>query len=172
MSRLVQAMRCVVVPLMMLWSVALRADPLPQPTGPVLLTVSGEISNRNSTDGAVFDLEMLRALGEAEIVTDTIWTPGPQTFTGVSLARLLEAVGAQGTTLNATAINDYSVTIPVSDATPDGPIIAYALDGTAMSRRDKGPLWVIYPFSSDPAYRTEVIYSRSIWQLVHLNVTE
>jgi hypothetical protein len=37
-----------------------------------------------------------------------------------------------------------------------------------MSLREKGPLWVIYPYDSDPAYRTEETYSRSIWQLNRL----
>ena len=34
-----------------------------------------------------------------------------------------------------------------------------------MSRRDKGPLWVIYPYHDNIDYRSETIYSRSIWQL-------
>jgi hypothetical protein len=46
------------------------------------------------------------------------------------------------------------------------------MDGNAMSVRDKGPLWVIYPYDSDAAYRTEVIYSRSIWQLDRLEVVQ
>jgi hypothetical protein len=40
-----------------------------------------------------------------------------------------------------------------------------------MSVRDKGPLWVIYPYDSDD-YRSEVIYSRSIWQLDRLEVVQ
>lgn len=144
---------------------AANAETLAAPTGPVLLSVSGAIANTNSENAAVFDLEMLRAIGETEIVTETIWTDGSQTFVGVELEDLLEAVGGDGATINATAINDYSVEIPVTDAIDGGPIVAYELNGNAMSRRDKGPLWVIYPYSSSGDYRTEVIYSRSIWQL-------
>jgi hypothetical protein len=33
-----------------------------------------------------------------------------------------------------------------------------------MSLRDKGPLWIIYPYDSKSDFRTEVVYSRSIWQ--------
>jgi hypothetical protein len=149
-----------------------EADPLPAPTGRVLLTVTGAVTNTNGEDAASFDLTMLRDLGAEDIVTETIWTTGPHTFTGVRLSTLLTHVGAQGETLAATAINDYSVEIPVSDATDKGPIVAYEMDGKVMSRRDKGPLWVIYPYSSAPEYRTEVIYSRSIWQLDRLIVEE
>ncbi|MBY6004029.1 molybdopterin-dependent oxidoreductase [Salipiger bermudensis] len=144
---------------------AATAAELDAPTGPVLLTISGELANTNGDGTAAFDLEMLRALGATDITTDTIWTPGTITFTGVELKTLLDHVGASGDEIDATAINDYTVVIPVSDAVEGGPIVAYEMDGELMSRRDKGPLWLIYPYSSNSEYRTEVIYSRSIWQL-------
>jgi hypothetical protein len=70
----------------------------------------------------------------------------------------------------ATAINDYTVEIPMSDAVEGGPIIAYLMDGNEMSIRDKGPLWVIYPYDSDADFRSEVVFTRSIWQLDRLVV--
>ncbi|MBR9842696.1 MAG: molybdopterin-dependent oxidoreductase [Rhodobacteraceae bacterium] len=153
-----------------LWAFPATAEILPSPEGPVLLTVSGKIENTNEGETALLDLEMLRALGESVITTETIWTPDNHTFIGVRLKTLLEYIGAEGDTINATAINDYSVSIPISDATETGPIIAYEMDGKQLSRRDKGPLWVIYPFSSSRDYRTEVIYSRSIWQLDRISI--
>ncbi|WP_428515248.1 molybdopterin-dependent oxidoreductase [Roseovarius sp.] len=155
-----------------LWALPAQAESLPLPEGRVLLTVSGDIEMTNDGEAATFDLEMLRALGESEIKTDTIWTPGDHVFTGVRLKTLLDHLGADGSTIEATAINDYSVSIPMADATEGGPIIAYAMDGKELSRRDKGPLWVIYPFSSSSDYRTEVIYSRSIWQLDRITIKE
>ncbi len=148
-----------------------RADPLPQPSGPILLTIRGNITNGNASDGtAQFDLTMLQALGQSEFDTETIWTDGSHRFSGVSLKALLEHVGATGSEIKATAINDYTVKIPTSDAVANGPIIAYAMDGKPMSRREKGPLWVIYPYSSSSDYRSEVIYSRSIWQLDRISI--
>jgi hypothetical protein len=141
------------------------AEELSQPQGDVILTISGAVLSRNSADGAEFDLEMLRALDSTEIKTTTIWTDGTQLFEGVALDVLVKRLGIEGGTLRATAINDYSVEIPVSDAVAGGPIIAYALNGEAMSIRDKGPLWIIYPYDSSSEYRSEVVYSRSIWQL-------
>ena len=41
----------------------------------------------------------------------------------------------------------------------------YLRNGEPMSVRDKGPLWVVYNFDSNPEFQTEVMYSRSIWQL-------
>jgi hypothetical protein len=146
------------------------AEDLPAPTGEILLTVSGAISAANHGDVAVFDLDMLKAVGEVTFTTTTPWTEGEQSFTGVPLVALMQTVGVTGGTLTAKAINDYAIEIPVSDAVTDGPIIAYLQNGEPMSVREKGPLWVVYPFDSTDDYQSEVIYSRSIWQLTNIDV--
>ncbi len=152
--------------------VAAVAQDLPSPEGEVILTVSGAIANTNNGDTATFDLAMLEAMETVTVETTTIWTEGEQTFTGVPLGALMEAVGAESAMLNATAINDYSVEIPAEDWVEGGAIVAYMNNGEAMSVRDKGPLWVVYPFDDDAKYQTEVTYSRSIWQLDRIVVAE
>ncbi|GHF59113.1 oxidoreductase [Seohaeicola zhoushanensis] len=149
----------------------LYAGDLPAPTGEILLTISGQITETNGDGLARFDRAMLETLAPVTIETTTIWTDGKQSFTGVPLARLMEMVGAKGEVAKATAINDYAVDIPSEDWIESGPIVAYLNNGASMSVRDKGPLWVIYPYDSKPAYQTEVIYSRSIWQLDRIEVT-
>lgn len=150
----------------------LSAQTIVDPTGPVILTVTGNVAATNSENAAVLDLEMLEAIGTTAIETTTIWTEGSQRFEGVSLIALVQELGISGTTLRATAINDYAVEIPLSDAVEGGPILAYRLNGETMSVRDKGPLWVIYPYDADTKYRTEVVYSRSIWQLDRIEVLD
>lgn len=141
-----------------------------RPRGEVILTVSGLIANTNDSDRFVYDRAMLQALPVTSFSTTTNWTEGERTFTGVLLSDLLAALDASGSRLRATALNDYAVEIPASDARPGGPIIAYAIDGEPMSVRDKGPLWIVYPYDSQAEYRTETIYSRSIWQLDRVEV--
>ncbi len=136
----------------------------------IVLTVTGEIETAKQGSAATFDLAMLASMASETIETTTIWTDGIQQFQGVSLAYLLDVLSVEDGTLVATAINDYSVEIPVTDAVADGPIIAYLQNGEAMSIRDKGPLWIIYPYDSDPRYKSEVIYARSIWQLDRIEV--
>lgn len=147
------------------------AGELPMPQGPVLLRVSGDIVNTNVGSEAHFDRAMLGALGEVSITTTTIWTEGEQTFTGVALADLLETVGAGTGALTATALNDYAVEIPNEDAADGVALLAFERNGMPMSIREKGPLWVVYPYDSDPKFQSEVYYSRSIWQLDRLAVT-
>ncbi len=124
----------------------------------------------NMDEVTTFDMAAFEAMESESFETTTIWTEGTQAFTGVALSTFLEEFGVTDGTLKATAINDYAVEIPVSDAVEGGPIIAYLRNGETMSVRDKGPLWIVYPFASKPEYQTEVIYSRSIWQLDRIEV--
>lgn len=147
------------------------AGVLAPPQDEVLLTVSGAIAETNTEAGeAVFDRAMLEGLDPVIVETSTIWTDGVQRFRGVPLVTLLDRLGAEGTILRALALNDYAIEIPVSDAVEGGPIIAFERGGEPMSVRDKGPLWVIYPYDAVPEYKSERIYARSIWQLVSIEV--
>ncbi|WP_282603269.1 molybdopterin-dependent oxidoreductase [Paracoccus sp. PARArs4] len=132
----------------------------------VLLTVTAGGNTHH------YDLEALQELPVTEFTTSTNWTEGEVTFTGVALATLLAEAGVEDGSVMATAINDYAVEIPVAEVTEDAPIIAYMQDGEILSPRDKGPLWVVYPFDSDPEYQTEIAYSRSIWQLDRITGAE
>jgi hypothetical protein len=151
---------------------AQAADALPKPAGVPLLEVSGDIKVKNGVRGAVFDLQMLRDLAEHEYVPTPIWTEGVQPFTGVPLAVLLDRLDVEDGTLMAKAINDYAIEIPVEDIDPQAPMGAYMMNGQEMSRRDKGPLWIVYPYDSDAKYRAEIAYARSIWQLDRIAVIQ
>lgn len=153
-------------------SLAMAQEPLAAPTGEVLLTVTGEIDRTNSADAAVFDLAMLQAMDPVTVETSTIWTDGVQTFRGVPLARLMQEVGAHGAMIAASALNDYTVQIPMEDAVEGGAVLAFEVNGAALSVRDKGPLWVIYPYDQSKDYQSEVIYARSIWQVAKMDVAE
>lgn len=147
------------------------AGGLAEPKGKVILTVTGDFPVTNGEHSARFDAEMLKDLGVTSFHTSTIWTEGASEFSGVSLAALVNELGITSGNLEMVAVNDYSVTVPVSDAAADGPIIAYAMDGKPMSLRDKGPLWLVYPYDLNKDYQSETIYSRSVWQLVKIDLS-
>ena len=133
----------------------LWAGDLPAPIGAPILTVSGAIGVTNSTmaDGnraAVFDRAMLEALPKTTIRTTTPWTEGERSFEGVLLRDLLQSLRAKGSSLTVAAIDDYRIDIPMEDFSSFDVLLAYAIDGAALPADDKGPLWIIYPFSSDP----------------------
>jgi hypothetical protein len=144
--------------------------PLPAPTEPVILSITGAIAVTNAGNAAQFDLPMLRALPARQLVTETPWTRGLHTFTGVPLSDLLARVRAGGKMLTAGALNDYSADLPADDGIRNGALLAYLFDGAPMQASDRGPLWIVYPFSDRVALRTETFYIRSVWNLESLTV--
>jgi hypothetical protein len=62
------------------------------------------------------------------------------------------------------------VDIPVADAANPQVIVAYRMNGETMRVRDKGPLWLIYPLSSDPSLQAEATHSKMIWQIKALEI--
>ena len=151
-------------------ALAAAADPLPEPEGAVVLVVGGAIGRGNGDGTARFDLDMLKSLPRTEFATSTVWTEGVSTYSGVLLRDLLDAVAADGSRLVAHAIDGYQTVIPLDELHPDGPIVAFLRDGAPMSVRARGPLWVIYPFDDNPAYRNDTTYGRSIWQLTRIDI--
>ncbi|PSL17701.1 molybdopterin-dependent oxidoreductase [Shimia abyssi] len=167
------AIIALIVGLMQPLTTALWAeDAMVEPTGRVILTVSGKIGATNSGDTAQFDLEMLRALPSESFSTTTLWTEGVREFTGVPLAVLLDNLGISGSTVDAWAINDYLAEFSVSELDEKAPIIAYEMDGEPMTRRNRGPLWIVYPYDSSAKYQNELTYTRSVWQLDRIEILE
>jgi hypothetical protein len=151
-------------------SVFAAADPLPKAQGEILLTIDGAVTVTNGDGMAAFDLSMLKALPARQFVTTTPWTQGLHTFTGVPLGALMARVGAQGTKVTATALNDYSAEVPIADGERHEAMVAYLFDGQPMLPSDQGPLWIVYPFSNREETRTETFYIRSVWNLYSLTV--
>lgn len=152
---------------------ALPATPalaLEQPSGLVVLTITGRVGQPNAGSVARFDMAMLERLPQHSFVTSTPWYTTAHKFTGPLLREVLAACGAQGLSLRATALNDYSVDLPFDDAQRHELLLARLLDDKPMTVRDKGPLFIIYPFDSNAQLRTTVYYSRSAWQLKSIEV--
>jgi hypothetical protein len=154
------------------WATSAFAEPLPVPQDNVILSVTGAIAETTADGVAAFDLGGFESLGTETIKTTTIWTDGVVTFRGVPLNTFLDRLGAKGSILRVWALNDYTVDVPFGDAVDNGPILAIEADGKPLSVRDKGPIWLLYPFDSDAQYQTEVIYARSIWQIERMEVLE
>lgn len=144
--------------------------PLAMPDGRVILSVSGKISVTNDADLAKFDRAMLEELGLVSFTTATPWYDGPVTFEGVPMARLMQRLGAQGETVQAVALNDYSTEIPTADFARWGAILALKRDGNYLTIRDKGPLFIVYPYDTNAELRSPRYYGRSAWQVARLVV--
>jgi hypothetical protein len=144
--------------------------PLPTPEGTVILTVTGNLALTNADGSATFDRQMLEDVGVSEVETTTPWLDGVQVFTGVLARTLFERVGAEGTTVVATALNDYTVSIPMDDFLNYDVLLATEMNGEEMRVSDKGPIWIVYPRDDHPELQERRISERWVWQLKALEV--
>lgn len=118
-----------------------------------------------------FDMRALEALPQRTYRVTTPWYLRPVTFQGPLLRDVLAAAGAgSGTRIEAVAVNDYAATIPFEHAQAYDMIIALRMDGKPMSPRDKGPLFVVYPYDRLPPEVREQSFGLSVWQLDGLRV--
>ena len=142
---------------------------LSAPTQAVVLSIQGDIQNTNIESSDVlradFDMAMLMAMPAQNIDTTTPWTQGVVRFEGVSVTDILGRVAAKGVEGEFSALNDYTVRIPLEDLSQFGAIIAYRMNGELMRVRDKGPLWVIYPLDTLTQPQSVQYHDRMIWQL-------
>jgi hypothetical protein len=147
-----------------------RAATLAAPAGKPILEISGKISVFNDGATARFDRAMLEALGTTSFTTKTPWYTDPVTFEGVLMTVLLAAVGASGQQTTVVALNDYATEIPIADFEEFGVVLALKRDGVYMPVRDKGPLFIVYPYDSRSELRQQKYYSRSAWQVSQIIV--
>ena len=113
---------------------------------------------------------MLEALGMETVETSTPWHNGPVRFEGVPLDRLMKEVEATGRRVSVVALNDYASEIPVEDFSKYRVILALKRNGEYMPVRDKGPLFIVYPYDSNPEIKSQTYYTRSVWQVARLEV--
>lgn len=130
----------------------------------VILHISGRVgATRTLTRSA------LEAIGVTTITTSTAWTDGPHVFEGVLVRDLLATLGPTSSEfVTARGLNDYSADIPMSDFMNYDVILAWSMDGITLTRRDKGPLWIIYPRDAVPELADERYEHRWVWQLASL----
>ena len=134
------------------------------------LRIDGAIVAPNASPVVELDGAALRALPQKTVTTHTPWHDGAVSFSGPRLWDVLAPLKPGGKTLHITALNDYSVDIPLSDLPRYQPVLAWQLNGKAISVRDKGPLFLIYPFDAYPELHNQLYYGRSIWQIKRITV--
>ncbi|SDJ19681.1 hypothetical protein SAMN04487926_1374 [Paraburkholderia steynii] len=141
-------------------------------TTTLALDVKGKIAKTNDDDHTVFHFSeaQLLALPVHSISTSTTWT-AKSTFTGPLLADILKTVGAYGDQIEIHTLDDYTYTVPVSDTSRYGVIVAYSMNGKRLQVSDFGPLFLIYPRDQFPGELAGASAdAKFVWQIKALIV--
>ena len=149
-------------------------------TEPVVLRIYAPAASSTATNPtkdlangplvASLPIEFFKKLPQHSFVTKTPWYKKPVQFTGPLLRDVLAAAKVKGRVIHAVALDDYQVSIPFSDAAQFDVILAHTMDGEALTPKNKGPLFVVYPYDSKPELQAVRFYERSIWQLKALRL--
>ena len=109
------------------------------------------------------------ALPQVSIVTENEFTNGPVAYKGPLVRDVIDHLALGDVeALRFIAANDYYVEIPTSDFRRYNVILAMEADGQALSRREKGPLWLMYPISDHEELKDPLYIHRLIWQVVRI----
>lgn len=143
----------------------------PQPAGPTLLTLSGEVAhpNRGRLDPALdqllskhgvrferahcFTHADLAALPAVEIRPTLEYDGRPHRLRGPLLSRLLDIAGVNrsaGVTLSLRALDGYTVELSVAELQRRAVIIATHIDGAPLPLGGLGPLWAVFDPATQP----------------------
>ena len=113
----------------------------------------------------------LLAMEQTAFETDNPWTGGVTAFSGPTIESVLNAVKADGQTLKATALDDYSVSIPVNFLIQNKAIFAVSMNGKTLPlTEDFGPAWIMVNWDAHPDVNKEEFHAYGIWSLKSVTV--
>lgn len=121
-------------------------------------------------DGHIsLDISALESLPQRQITTSTVWTQEVDAYQGVMLLDLLLAYDIDPSDIQGrvifSALDGYTAEVDFALIGGDAPLLAYFRNGKLMPRRSQGPFWLIFPYDDAPEFRSETIYSMSVWQV-------
>lgn len=127
----------------------------------------------DSGASVMLSAERLAALPQRVTLTHTAWTDGVRRFEGPLLSDVMAAAGMAvkpDSLVQARALNDYLIEIPAADFRRWPVILAWSMDGKVLTRRDKGPFWIVYPRDDDRTLSDARYDHRWAWQLRRLTL--
>jgi hypothetical protein len=128
-----------------------------------------EIVSSDKSETLALSLDDLAALPQTTVKTENEFADGMVTYRGPLVREVLAKLGLDKLEeVRFVAANDYYVDIPTRDFTDYDAILAMEANGEKLSRREKGPLWLMYPISDHAELKDPVYLRRLIWQVVKI----
>lgn len=133
------------------------ADGVPEPTGEVVLTVTGPGGPHD------FDLPTLQQLAQHDLTVLEPFVDQEHTYAGPLWGDVLRAAGIplDGRDVELVALDDFVTDIPADAASLDGLLLAVSEDGAPIPIADGGPLRLVFP----PGNETGANLNNWIWSI-------
>ena len=106
-----------------------------------------------------------------EFETATPWTLGTHRYRGPTLKSVLAQQQVDSASaIDVAALNGYQQRVDLSLFAKVPLTLVRYQDDKPLTRRNKGPVWLLMPFSEYPELDVSSIHSYMVWQLVRIEV--
>lgn len=129
-----------------------------------------------TVDGGKSETVWLDEINEnylVEIETHTPWHDDQALYKGMLVASFLKLIHAEKSKkILMIAINGYIVESELEGVVNAGAMIAWTMNGAAISIHNKGPITIVFPWSNDASLRKDVFTSLSVWHLSEIHLSQ
>ncbi|EQC05331.1 hypothetical protein K931_05441 [Aeromonas salmonicida subsp. pectinolytica 34mel] len=113
----------------------------------------------------------LAALPQTQFKTATPWTTDMHDYRGPTLAAVLAAQGVKNVSkIAVSALNGYQQVVDLALFEEAPLTLVRHEDGKPLTRRNKGPLWLLIPLSSYPKLDIPLIHNCMVWQVTRIEI--
>ena len=144
--------------------IARMAKAQPEPD-PMTLTIRGP-----GPGVRTFRQADLARLPQRRIVTPTPWHREPTSFEGPDLDAVLGRGDGDDLECTLIALNDYAAAVSTQFFRESNGILAIRENDALLTLENKGPVFVVFPFSERADLQIQAAYARCVWQLVEIEV--
>ena len=117
------------------------------------------------------DEAALAALPQVEFETATPWTLGTHRYRGPTLKSVLAAQQVDSASaIDVAALNGYQQRVDLSLFAKVLLTLVRYQDDKPLTRRNKGPLWLLVPLSAHPDMDVSAIHNNMVWQVIRIEV--
>ena len=125
-------------------------EAIPSPSQEIVLTISGRVAAKNTSDALNLDIATLEKLGLVKYTVHDPWLKQTITYSGVLMSDQLEYAGTfhAARSVHMVALDDYQVDIPIADINKWPILLATRANGEYLSVDNYGPTRIIHPYGS------------------------
>ncbi len=117
------------------------------------------------------DEAALAALPQVEFETATPWTLGTHRYRGPTLKSVLATQQVDSASaIDVAALNGYQQRVDLSLFAKVPLTLVRYQDDKPLTRRNKGPLWLLVPLSAHPDMDVSAIHNNMVWQVIRIEV--